>query len=291
MFPEGVRFEHKMPQQVMIRKALAEGYAIPAFNFSDIWELLAIVDAAKEEHAHVYVASNMKVIASMGYGFAAAMGLEAGRETEGNIALHLDHCNSVEQCCAAVDAGYNSVMIDASVKSLDENIEMSKRVAEYAHSRGCLVEAELGRIQGNTMEGRYDGGEFLADTQECIRLVTETGVDSLAVGIGNAHGFYKAPPRLNIERLKEIHSRVSVPLVLHGGTGIPDEQIRQCIENGIAKVNVGTLLHSTYLDTLKKELSRDWDGYGIMDRFAAVRDAVKEKCIRWIRLCGSDQRY
>ena len=267
MFPEEVLNKKNIDSQVLIRRALTEGYAIPAFNFSDIWELLAIVDAAKEERAQVYVASNMKVISSMGFGFAAAMGLEA------------------------VNVGYNSVMIDASSRPFDENMEMSKRVAEYAHARGCLVEAELGKIQGNSIEGIYDGGEFLADTQECVKLVAETGVDSLAVGIGNAHGFYKVPPRLNIERLKEIHSQVSLPLVLHGGTGIPDEQIRQCIENGIAKVNVGTLLHSTYLDTLKKELDRDWNGYGIMDRFDAVRDAVKEQCIHWIRLCGSDRRY
>ena len=291
MFPEEVLNKKNIDSQVLIRRALTEGYAIPAFNFSDIWELLAIVDAAKEERAQVYVASNMKVISSMGFGFAAAMGLEAVKETNGNIVLHLDHCNSEEQCFEAVNVGYNSVMIDASSRPFDENMEMSKRVAEYAHARGCLVEAELGKIQGNSIEGIYDGGEFLADTQECVKLVAETGVDSLAVGIGNAHGFYKVPPRLNIERLKEIHSQVSLPLVLHGGTGIPDEQIRQCIENGIAKVNVGTLLHSTYLDTLKKELDRDWNGYGIMDRFDAVRDAVKEQCIHWIRLCGSDRRY
>ena len=274
----------------MLRDAQREGYAIPAFNFSDVWELLGILDAAQAEHARVYAATNMKVVGSLGVGLCAALGLQAYAQSGGNVMLHLDHADEVRWCEACVDAGYHSVMVDASACPLEENIARSKEVAGHAHARGCLVEAELGRIMGSTMEGSFSGGDFLADVDECVRLAAETGVDSLAVGIGNAHGFYAAPPQLNIQRLREIHAAVDLPLVLHGGTGIPDEQVRACIANGIAKINVGTLIHSTYLTQLERELGKTWDGYNIMARFAGVRAAVRDVCVRWIRLCGANGR-
>lgn len=272
----------------LIRDAQKGGYAIPAFNFSDIWELLGILEAAKEENARVYAATNMKVVKSLGAGFCAALGRQAYEQSGKNVLLHLDHADEVEWCKTCVDVGYHSVMVDASACSLEENIAKSLKIAEYAHKRGCLVEAELGRIMGNTMEGKFSGGDFLADVDECVRLVRETGVDSLAVGIGNAHGFYAAPPKLNIQRLKEIHAAVDIPLVLHGGTGIPDDQVVACIENGVAKINVGTQLHSAYLGALDTELKKTWNGYNIMERFDGVRSAVKTVCVRWIRLCGAN---
>lgn len=272
----------------LLRDAQRGRYAIPAFNFSDVWELLAILEAAEEEHARVYAATNMKVIKAMGFGFAAALGKQAYRQSGGNVLLHLDHCNTVAECDAAVDEGYHSVMIDASACELEDNISKAAAVARHAHGQGALVEAELGRIMGNTMEGSFSGGEFLADVDESVRLVEESGVDSLAVGIGNAHGFYKAPPKLNIQRLQEIHAAVDVPLVLHGGTGIPEDQVRACIQHGIAKINVGTLLHSAYLGQLRQELDKQWDGYNIMERFDGVRRAVKKECVAWIRLCGAN---
>ena len=274
----------------ILKIAQEEHYAIPAFNFSDVWELLAILQAAEEARAFVYLATNMKVIEAMGYGFASALGRQASVQLGGNAILHLDHCKDPAECCKAIDAGYMSVMIDASTCELEDNIAKTNLVTGYAHQRGILVEAELGKIMGNTMEGTFTGGEFLADTDECVRLVAETGVDSLAVGIGNAHGFYKAPPKLNIQRLREIRAAVDVPLVLHGGTGLPEAQVRACIESGISKVNVGTLLHSTYLTRLRAELDREWSGYNIMDRFEAVREDVKNACAAWIRLCGASGR-
>ncbi len=274
----------------MLRDAQKNKYAIPAFNFSDIWELMAVVEAAEEENARVYAATNMKVVNALGVGFCAAMGKQAYAQSGKNVLLHLDHADETKWCEACVDAGYHSVMVDASAEDLETNIKRSSQIAAYAHSKGCLVEAELGRIMGNTMEGSFSGGEFLADVGECERLVKESGVDSLAIGIGNAHGFYKVPPKLNIQRLKEVHEKVEIPLVLHGGTGIPEDQIIACIENGIAKINVGTLLHSVYLKQLETELQKDWVGYNIMERFEGVKQAVKEVCKHWIRLCGANDR-
>lgn len=275
----------------LLKRALKGRYAVPAFNYSDIWELLAIVEVAKEEHAPVYLCSNMRVATALGVEYCGALGREAYRLSKNTVLHHLDHATDPNLCQRAVDCGYQSVMIDSSAYSLEENIAQGKAVAEYAHAKGVLVEAEIGRIMGKGMEGNFSGGDYLADTVEAIQLATETGVDSLAVGIGNAHGFYAAPPHLNIERLKEIHhSLLGIPLVLHGGTGIPEEQIRDCITNGIAKINVGTLLHSTYLNQLRIELSGPRSGYSLPDYFEPVRDAVKEKARSWIHICRADGR-
>ena len=274
----------------MMQEAYKEGYAIPAFNYSDVWELLAIQEAASELEARVYVASNMKVVGSLGVEICGALGRQVYRNMSGSVMHHLDHATETEYCLKAVDNGYMSVMVDASACELDENIRRVKAVVDYANPKGVLVEAEIGKIMGNNDEGKYSGADFLADVDEAIRLVKETKVNSLAVGIGNAHGFYKAPPELNIQRLKEINEALGIPLVLHGGTGIPADQVKESIANGIAKVNVGTLLHSTYLKQLRTELDVERVGFNLAEIFQPVKEAVKEEVKNWILLCGSDHR-
>ena len=145
----------------MLKIAQEEHYAIPAFNFSDVWELLAILQAAEEERAFVYLATNMKVIEAMGYGFASALGRQASVQLGGNAILHLDHCKDPAECCKAIDAGYMSVMIDASTCELEDNIAKTNLVTGYAHQRGILVEAELGKIMGNTMESTFTASSTL----------------------------------------------------------------------------------------------------------------------------------
>lgn len=281
MIPEEYQF---------LKQAQSQGYAIPAFNYSDIWELLAITAAAREEHARVYVATNMRVAGSVGVDYTGAMGKQAWESTGHAAIQHLDHATTVELCKSAVDCGYQSVMIDASSCGIEENIRKVNEVVAYAHPKGVLVEAEVGRIMGKNTEGVFDGGDYLADVEEAVRLAKETHVDSLAVGIGNAHGFYKVTPHLNIRRLQEIHEALDIPLVLHGGTGIPEDQIQQCIKNGIAKINVGTLLHATYLETLRAGLAKNDFGYSLPDLFDPVVESVKQKCIGWIRVCGANHR-
>jgi ketose-bisphosphate aldolase len=273
-----------------LREAMQQGYAIPAFNFSDSYEFLGIVEAAREEKARVYLCTNERVLHSTGLPYCTALGRAAYADNHYSMLLHLDHAKSVALCKKAVDGGYHSVMVDASEHDLQKNIAWSKEVAAYAHAKGVLVEAEIGKIMGNTMEGSFSGGDFLADVDEAAELVAASGVDSLAVGIGNAHGFYAAPPQLNIRRLKEIHAVVDVPLVLHGGTGIPEEQVRACIANGIAKINVGTLLHSSYLAALRRELARERKGYAVPDVFEPAKEAVKAQATSWIRLCAAGNR-
>ncbi|MBQ9062615.1 MAG: class II fructose-bisphosphate aldolase [Eubacterium sp.] len=265
-----------------------KGFAVPAFNYSDIWEYKAILEAAELENAIVYTASNMRTAESMGVDYTGAWGKTSYILTDGNVINHLDHSRDVELCKAAVDAGYQSVMFDGSALSLEENIRKTKEVVEYAHERGVVVEAEIGKILGRGVEGTYEGNDFLVQVEDAVKLWEQTGVDSMAVGIGTAHGFYKEEPKINIQRLKEVNESVPIPLVLHGGTGVPYEVVQECIRNGMAKVNVGTLLHATYIERLRKAL-KTYTGNNVNDLMEMVKDAIIPKIREWIRVCGADQ--
>ena len=187
-----------------------------------------------------------------------------------------------------MDHGYPSVMIDASSRPLEENIAVVKPVADYAHARGVMVEGEVGRIKGAGVEGVYAGNDFLAQVDEVVRFVRESGVDSLAVGIGTAHGFYQGKPEIHFDRLEEINAAVSVPLVLHGGTGIPEADVRRAIRGGINKVNVGTIIHCTYMNTVRAELQRLGENAYTLDVMPAARAAVREEVKKWIRVCMAE---
>lgn len=270
----------------LLAESDAKGCAIPAFNYSDIWEFGAILEAAKEANSPVYTATNMRVAYSIGLPYLGALGMSAYEQSEGKVRNHLDHSTSVELCKQAVDCGYHSVMIDASACSLEENIAQTAEVVEYAHRHGVVVEAEIGRVLGRNVEGTYLGDDYLVRVEDAVALAEKTGVDSLAVGIGTAHGFYKEKPNINIQRLQEVNAEVKIPLVLHGGTGVPYEIVRACIENGMAKVNVGTLLHATYVDTLRERM-KTFEGTNISDLMEPVRDAIKDNIREWIHVCGS----
>lgn len=276
-------------ENAFLAEADRKHFATPAFNYSDIWEFQAIIEAAQEERARVYVASNMRVAQSIGLPYLGAWGAVAYERTGGCIYNHLDHSSSVELCKQAVDSGYMSVMIDASMEPLEENIRKTREVVEYAHARGVLVEAEIGRILGRNEEGTYGGDNYLVRTADAVEMAERTGVDSLAVGIGTAHGFYREEPHIDLQRLKEVNAAVHVPLVLHGGTGVPEEIVRACIENGMAKVNVGTQLHATYIKILRERLER-FDSTNISDLMEPVREEIKAVVKRWIRICGANGR-
>ncbi|GHV66840.1 fructose-bisphosphate aldolase [Spirochaetia bacterium] len=272
-------------QKDLLIKAGEMGYAVPAFNYSDIWDLKAIIEAAEEERAIIMVSANPLVIEAFGVELNAAMGKAVMEKASVPVLLHLDHSFSEEMCYAAIDAGFPSVMMDASKYPLEENIKIVNRVVDYAHKRGVIVEAELGRIRGKGIEGDFTGDDFLVDPAECVTLVKESGADSLAIGIGNAHGFYKGKPELNFKRLEEVNNAVDVPLVLHGGTGIPEEDIRKAILGGINKINVGTIIHCTYMNNLKAELNRLPENPYTLDVMKPVREKIKEVVKGWIRSC------
>lgn len=274
-------------RQLLVR-ARREGFAVPAFNYSDVWDFLAIVEAAAEMSAPIFVSSHQMVVEAIGVKVCAAIGAAAMEAARTPLIHHLDHSKSIDVCLAAADSGYPSVMIDASMLPLEENIAAVRRVAEHAHRLGVHVEGEVGRIKGVGYEGGYAGDDFLARVEDVVRMVTETGVDSLAVGVGTAHGFYEGKPEIRFDRLAAIAAAVPTPLVLHGGTGIPEADVRRAIDGGIAKVNVGTIIHCTYMNTVRAELMRRGENAYTLDVVKPVRAAVGEVVRRWIVACRAD---
>lgn len=274
----------------LFRRAKEGRYALNAFNCADVWDMSAVTAAAKELRAPVMVAIHPENFTQLPLEIYASLGREMAERSDIPVILHLDHCQDVQVCKAAVDCGFPSVMLDASALPLEENIAAVKAVAQYAHARGSIVEAEIGRIKGVGYEGGYEGDDYLAQVADCVRLVEETGVDTLAVGIGTAHGYYEGEPHLSFDRLREIHRAVSIPLVLHGGTGIAGEDVRRCIAEGICKVNVGTCIASAYMNGMKRELERFGENAFIIDLIGTVKEGIKKEVREWIRTCGGDGR-
>jgi len=231
---------------------------LPAFNVNDSYDLKAVVEAAAEMDTHVMVMTyppvaelnTPEVFRSLVDGFKKLF--------KNNIYLHLDHSTSVALCKRAIDAGYDSVMIDGSQVSLEENIKMTKEVVNYAKPKGVIVEAEIGKIMGRGVVVKSDR-DFLASVDDVKKLYKETNVDIVAVGIGTAHGFTPTVPKIHFDRLQEIADAIPAPLVLHGGTGIPDTDIQKSIYMGMSKINIGTIVHTTYMKHALKEILKSGD--------------------------------
>ena len=240
-----------------LKKAAEGGFAIPHFNFNDCWDLQAIVAAAEELHTPIFAATVMKVTDTLGVDLAASIARTIAARASVPVFLHMDHATSAELCGRCIEAGYDSVMIDASARPLEENISEVQKVMRLARGKPVNVEAEIGRIRGrDEVEGGYHGEDFLVQVADAKALAEATGVDALAIGIGTQHGFYQGKPELNFQRLSEVDRAIETPLVLHGGTGIPVEDVRRAIRLGINKVNVGTIIRYTYMKGLREEIER-----------------------------------
>lgn len=270
------------------RHANENKYAIPMFDYTDLWDMRAALEAAEELHAPIMFATIPKVVMAHGIDILGAIGNTVMDSTELPVFHHLDHANTVELCKQAINVGYPSVMIDASRETLEENIRQCSEVVSYAHARNVVVEGEIGRIKGRDAEGTYLGDDFLVQVPDAVRLVNETGVDTLAVGIGTAHGFYQGKPEINFKRLAEVNEALDIPLVLHGGTGIPEEDVRKAIRNGINKVNVGTQIRYTYMNEAQKAIVRKGPVTHTVDILMDVRPLIKEEVRKWILVCMAD---
>lgn len=273
--------------QTLLRDAKEKRYAVPAFNFYNLDILFAALEAAEEENApvileiyHVYYPFlHKKVIADAV--------LEALRSASVHCYLHLDHATDPAVILDAMDAGFQSVMIDASLKSLEENIAMTKSVVAEAKRRGVFTEAEIGHVPP-AAEISDPCRLRLAEADECRRLVQETQVDSLAAAVGTAHGVYRMAPKIDFQRIRDIAGVVNVPLVLHGGSGTPDEAIRTAVSCGITKVNVGTELKHAWSKAMRAGLDAGELEPRILS--AGAREAVKEVARQKIRLLGAAGR-
>lgn len=272
----------------MLKDADAGGYAVPMFDYSDLWDQLAVLEAAQELRAPVMFASLPIGVNEIGLDMLGAMGIVSMKRSSVSAIHHLDHATEVQMCCKAIDNGYPSVMIDASKQDLDTNIRFTKAVVEYAHARGAVVEAEIGKIKGRGYEGNYDGDDFLVKVDDAVLLAKETGVDSLAIGIGTAHGFYKGKPEINFRRLEEVNEALDIPLVLHGGTGIPEEDVRRAIRGGINKVNVGTQIRCTYMSSAQNVIEARGYTTHTVEIMHEVKEAIKREVRAWIKICMAD---
>jgi fructose-bisphosphate aldolase class II len=202
------------------------------------------------------------------------------------VAIHLDHGSSFEKCKEAIDAGFTSVMIDASHHSFEENIEITSKVVDYAHSKGVSVEAELGTVGGQEDDVIAEGVIY-ADPKECEELVKRTGIDCLAPALGSVHGPYKGEPNLGFKEMEEIGNITGLPLVLHGGTGIPTKDIQQSVSLGTAKINVNTENQITSAKAVREALAAKPEEYDPRKYLGPAREAIKETVIGKIREFGS----
>ncbi len=273
----------------MMALADQNGYAVGAFNVENMEMVMAVVKAAEEMRAPVILQTTPSTVKYAGLPMYYANVKAAAERAGVPVALHLDHGSSFELAMQAYRTGYTSIMIDGSKLPFEENIALTKRVADACRPSGIPVEAELGKVGGKEDDLDVNDPGY-TDPEDAVRFVQETGITSLAVAIGTAHGIYKGEPKLDMDRLSEIRGKVSIPLVLHGASGVPDEAVRECIRRGISKVNFATELRIAYSNGVKDFLKENPDAfdpkkYGRV-AMEYVTALVKEK----IKICGSDGR-
>jgi len=249
------------PPKEIYQHAYQNGYAVGTFNISNLETLRAIIAAAEVKRSPVVVATSKGEGDFIDYRIAAMMVKELAAKSTVPIGIHLDHGQSFEEVKGAIEAGYLSVHIDASALSLEENIKITKQVVEYAAQHGVNVEGEVGHVGGSSSQHDTDevsniiGQEGLTNPEEAWHYAQETGIDQLAIAIGNVHGVYAGEPHIDQQLLREINQKVGLPLVLHGGSGIPAVQVQESLRQGIAKVNVNTELRMAYAHTLRETLN------------------------------------
>ena len=272
----------------MFEKSMKEGFAIGAFNINNMEIIQGIVDAAQKQNSPVILQASSGAIKYARINYLMKM-VQAAVEEHPNIpiVIHLDHGPDFETAKMCIDNGFTSVMIDGSKYDFEENVALTKKVVDYAHSKGVVVEAELGKVGGkeDDLEAEADTN---TDPQEAKEFVERTGVTSLAVAIGTAHGFYVGTPVLDKERLSEIREVVDIPLVLHGASGLSDEDVMDCVKRGICKVNFATELRAAYSKAVKELLAEKPDTIDPKAYGKTAIAAVKELVMARMKVCGCD---
>ncbi|AKG36986.1 class II fructose-1,6-bisphosphate aldolase [Paenibacillus durus] len=275
----------------MLSKALAGKYAVGQYNINNLEWTQAILGAAEEEKSPVILGVSEGAARHMG-GFNTVVkmveGLIQDMKITVPVTIHLDHGSSFDKCKEAIDAGFTSVMIDGSHHPIEENIEMTKKVVDYAHSKGASVEAEVGTVGGQ--EDDVVGGIMYAKLEECVAIVKETGVDALAPALGSVHGPYHGEPNLGFKEMEEVRDAVKIPLVLHGGTGIPKHDIDKSISLGTSKINVNTENQIAFAKVVREVLAAKPDAYDPRTFIAPGREAIKQTVIGKIREFGSNNK-
>lgn len=270
----------------MLQDAQDGHYAVGAFNVENMEMVMAVIEAGEELKSPVIMQTTPSTVNYAGLDYYLANVRAAAERAKVPVALHLDHGSSYGLAMQALRTGYTSIMIDGSHEGYEENIAVTKAVADACAPSGIPVEAELGKVGGK--EDDLDGGEGdgYTDPQQAKEFVERTGVTSLAVAIGTAHGLYKGEPKLDQERLSEIRAVVKVPLVLHGASGVPDEAVRESIRRGICKVNYATELRIAFSVGVKEVLNEKPDTIDPKKYGAAGKERVKAFVMEKMKNCG-----
>jgi len=276
----------------LVRHAYQNRYCVVQVNTNggtyDITR--AIVEAAEEERAPVILGAYENNLKYRGYEYAAMQMRFFGERANVPVAVHLDHGGSLEACRQAIDAGFTSVMIDGSHQPIEQNIKAAREVVELAKPRGVSVEAEVGELQKLNPDGSMSDVKNLSDPAEVTRMSGESGIDMLAVGIGNAHGFYKDAPNIRFDLLEQLAAASSVPLVLHGTTGLADDVIRRCVAMGMAKANLGTLIRTRCVEFTAEVIAEGKHQNHPWRVGLAVKDRIKPLVKDILRVIGSSGR-
>ncbi|BFH71847.1 fructose-bisphosphate aldolase [Paenibacillus dendritiformis] len=272
-------------------KAKAGKFAVGQFNINNLEFTQAITEAAMEENAPIIFGVSEGALRYMGMEYTVAMAEAAAKKSGLPIALHLDHGSTFEVAMACIRAGFSSVMFDGSHHAYEDNIRLTKEVVKAAHAMGVSVEGELGTIGGVEDDLEVDEASAqLAKPEEAIRFYEETGVDALAIAVGTAHGMYNGEPKLHYDIIEAVASKIPVPVVLHGGSGVPDESIRKAIAAGAGKINVNTENQVACTAAIREALAKDADMIDPRKYLTPARKAMVEVVRAKIRLFGSNNQ-
>jgi len=275
----------------LLQRAKEEGYAVGAFNANNMEIIQAIIETAEEEKAPVILQASQGAIQYAGVDYIAAMVKVAAERATVPVSLHLDHGTDFEQNVKCIRAGFSSVMFDGSKLPLPENITIARKVCDVAHIVGVSVEGELGQIpKSGENVTREQLEKLMANPQETEEFVKKTGVDSLAIAVGNVHGMKTREAQIDVPRIKKIQKLTNIPLVLHGASGIPDESVKQAIKAGICKINIDTEIRKAFvrgIGIILKENPNEIDPRKILGKAKTeMKEAVREK----IRLFGCNNK-
>lgn len=271
----------------MLLDAQKRHYGVGAFNVENMEMVMAVLAAAEEQKSPVIMQTTPGTIRYAGLDYYLANVRTAAERTKVPIAMHLDHGDSFQMAIAAFRTGYTSIMIDGSKLPFEENITLTASVTTVCHASNVPVEGELGKVGGK--EDDLEGGDdnLYTDPEEAKIFVERTAVDSLAVGIGTAHGVYKGTPHVNVECLSSIRKLVDVPLVLHGTSGVPDEQVRDCVSRGICKVNYATDLRIAFTNGVKSFMKEQPDAFDPKKYSIRGMAEVQEYVMQKMEVMGS----
>ena len=257
----------------MLKKASLEGTAIPQFNINNLeWTRYILEECEKKKNPVILGVSEGAIKHIGGYVTTVKMiqGLVEDLKITIPVVIHLDHGSSLESCIKAIDAGFTSVMVDLTKQPIETNIAITKKAVEYAHKRGISVEGEIGHIGLTTGEAIY------TEVEDAVNYVNKTGIDALAPAVGSLHGIYLTEPKISFERIRDIKEKTGVPLVLHGGSGIPEETLHRAINEGISKLNINTALQVAWAKDVRIFLNENTDVYDPRKVIGAGEKAIKD---------------